>query len=321
MTSHRDERERDTDGGTPSPPQRGLQYHQQDHLEESVAKQASSLTLEKCAVAILDDVTCDDDVTHNDDVTHDDDVTHIEDVTHIDDVTHDRYLDGFYSPNNRSTVDNVYIAEAAGAMAAIATAVGKAADAAKYAAIGAKIRATVVAQFFDAKTGLFIDGDMSTHSALSAQYFPAAFGFVGASAASSSSSSSNYSAAGDVSDMQAAAVGSRARALSKKTYKQKRATTIGNVKPMLDLIENKTSIARASEPACSCMGGHWLLQGLYNIGATTEDAAQGARAAAMAQAFIESPWTWRLMIAAGATTTMEVWTTRDKPNLSWSHPW
>ena len=27
------------------------------------------------------------------------------------------------------------------------------------------------------------------------------------------------------------------------------------------------------------------------------------------------------MLAQGATTTMEVWSTRDKPNLSWSHPW
>ena len=27
------------------------------------------------------------------------------------------------------------------------------------------------------------------------------------------------------------------------------------------------------------------------------------------------------MLAQGATTTMEVWTTADKPNLSWSHPW
>ena len=189
-------------------------------------------------------------------------------------------------------MDNAYIAEAADAMAFIATAVGKAADAAKYAAVAAKIRATVLARLFDASTGLFVDGDESNHSALAAQYFPAAFGFVG---------NGTRSGAGGAGGAPAAA-------------------GVENVKPILDLIENKT-IARASEPACSCMGGHWLLQALYNIGSSTTDAAQGARAAAIAQAFIESPWTWRLMLAAGATTTMEVWTTHDKPNLSWSHPW
>ena len=27
------------------------------------------------------------------------------------------------------------------------------------------------------------------------------------------------------------------------------------------------------------------------------------------------------MIVQGATATMEAWTTDEKPNLSWSHPW
>lgn len=30
---------------------------------------------------------------------------------------------------------------------------------------------------------------------------------------------------------------------------------------------------------------------------------------------------WLAMLAAGATTTMEAWTGREKPNLTWSHPW
>ena len=30
---------------------------------------------------------------------------------------------------------------------------------------------------------------------------------------------------------------------------------------------------------------------------------------------------WTSMIRQGATATMEAWTTEEKPNLSWSHPW
>lgn len=53
---------------------------------------------------------------------------------------------------------------------------------------------------------------------------------------------------------------------------------------------------------------------LSQNGLTTE-------AAGGALAFMTHNRTWLGMIAAGATATMEVWTTRDKPNLSWSHPW
>jgi hypothetical protein len=30
---------------------------------------------------------------------------------------------------------------------------------------------------------------------------------------------------------------------------------------------------------------------------------------------------WRHMIKQGATTTMEMWTRDEKPNLTWSHVW
>merc|ERR1712176_1059599 len=59
---------------------------------------------------------------------------------------------------------------------------------------------------------------------------------------------------------------------------------------MLDFIENKTSPMRGDEPACSCMGAHWLLQGLYRLG------HRQSRAADLALEFLVSPYTWRLML-------------------------
>merc|ERR1712190_476108 len=41
----------------------------------------------------------------------------------------------------------------------------------------------------------------------------------------------------------------------------------------------------------------------------------------MALQFLTSPYTWKLMLDANATTTLEAWTKKDKPNPSWSHPW
>jgi hypothetical protein len=223
-----------------------------------------------------------------------------------------QYLDGFVSPKNRSVVDNAYVVAAADAMVDIATAVGNTADALKFAAIAAKVRAAVVDRMFDATTGLFIDGVASNHSALAAQYFPAAFGFIG--------NGSNMRTPRSISSNKADPNTRSPQQIRKMEPITSRGGQVSNVKPLLDLIEAKT-IALAKEPVCSCMGAHWLLQGLYTIGAVTSDTVQGARAAAMAQAFLQSPYTWRGMLAAGATTTMEVWTKRDKPNLSWSHPW
>ena len=97
----------------------------------------------------------------------------------------------------------------------------------------------------------------------------------------------------------------------------------------MKMVANKT-LDQKGEPACSCMGAHWLLEALYTLARSTTPAlSQGgadgggvtADAARAGLAFLTHDGTWLGMIAAGATATMEVWTTRDKPNLSWSHPW
>ena len=62
-------------------------------------------------------------------------------------------------------------------------------------------------------------------------------------------------------------------------------------------------IAQAGEPACSCMGGHWLLEALYTLARskTPELSTNGltAEAAGAALAFMTHSGTWLGMIAAG----------------------
>lgn len=69
--------------------------------------------------------------------------------------------------------------------------------------------------------------------------------------------------------------------------------------------------------ACSCMGAHWMLQGLYKLAVWDGDAAE------LALEFITANTThsWLNMMRQGATCSMEAWTPTEKPNLSWSHPW
>lgn len=68
---------------------------------------------------------------------------------------------------------------------------------------------------------------------------------------------------------------------------------------------------------CSCMAAYWLLEGLYRIGTHTTEAAD------LALEILTSTDTnsWLNMIKQGATATMEAWTTGEKSNASWSHPW
>jgi alpha-L-rhamnosidase len=68
---------------------------------------------------------------------------------------------------------------------------------------------------------------------------------------------------------------------------------------------------------CSCMAAYWLLEGLYRMGTHTADAAD------LALEILTSTDTnsWLNMIKQGATATMEAWTTSEKGNASWSHPW
>lgn len=65
------------------------------------------------------------------------------------------------------------------------------------------------------------------------------------------------------------------------------------------------------------MAAYWLLEGLYRIGTHTTEAAD------LALEILTSTDTnsWLNMIKQGATATMEAWTTDEKGNASWSHPW
>ena len=187
---------------------------------------------------------------------------------------------------------NSYSAQTLDALATIAAELGQTDDAAQLSARATKMRAAMLARMVDSTTDLFLDGVFTNasriHSAISSQYFPVGFGVLD-----------------QASPAQQARTGSA----------------------IMKMVANKT-LDQDGEPACSCMGGHWLLEALYTMARSkTPELSQGAdggitaQAASAALAFLTHNGTWLGMIAAGATATMEVWTTRDKPNLSWSHPW
>ena len=77
-----------------------------------------------------------------------------------------------------NTVVNCFHYRALTEMARIADATGHAADAADYRARAQKTAAAINARLFDPTTGLYLDGEGSTHSALHASLFPLAFGLV-----------------------------------------------------------------------------------------------------------------------------------------------
>ena len=202
-----------------------------------------------------------------------------------------QYSDGFRSPHNRSVVTNSYVISVLAALASIATALDNVHDAAMWSARSARVKqALLTATFVNATSGLFLDGKGANHSALPSQFFPPCHGVF------PTVDNSNTSSKHDDNEVTP------------------------DVTAMLDLIENKTSAARGREPACSCFGAHWLLQGLYHIAASVAG-PQGERAAELALQFMTSEYTWLQMLRQGATATMEVWTKNDKPNLSFSHPW
>lgn len=189
---------------------------------------------------------------------------------------------------NRSIVINSYSAQTLDALATIATELGQPDDAAQLQAQATKMRAAMLARMVDHETNLFLDGVfaipsspsynssfISSHSAISSQYFAVGFGVL---------------------DQAPAAI------------QVKLGTAI------MALVHNKT-LDQKGEPTCSCMGGHWLLEALYTLARSpTSELSEGADggvsadAAASALAFLTHPGTWLGMIAAGATATMEVWT-------------
>ena len=100
--------------------------------------------------------------------------------------------------------------------------------------------------------------------------------------------------------------------------------TADDLDAFLDAVENAT-FARGAEPAYSCMGAYWVLRALYAAalrnGGDRGYRVAARRAAGVASRVLVADETWQLMLAAGATATMEVWTVADKGNPTWSHPW
>lgn len=77
-----------------------------------------------------------------------------------------------------NTVVNAFHYRALREMAGIADAVGHPGDAAMYRATAAKVYASLNEKLFDRTTGVYVDGEGSTHSSLHANLFPLAFGLV-----------------------------------------------------------------------------------------------------------------------------------------------
>jgi alpha-L-rhamnosidase len=77
-----------------------------------------------------------------------------------------------------NTVVNAFHYAALERMSHIADALGKRTEAGKFADQAAKVKQAINEKLFDAKTGLYIDGEGSTHSSQHANFFPMALGVV-----------------------------------------------------------------------------------------------------------------------------------------------
>ncbi len=77
-----------------------------------------------------------------------------------------------------NTVVNAFYCRNLQQMADIATALGKTADATKYSSMAQSAIATFNQKLLNATTGLYVDGETTTHSSLHANLFPLAFGLV-----------------------------------------------------------------------------------------------------------------------------------------------
>jgi hypothetical protein len=64
--------------------------------------------------------------------------------------------------------------------------------------------------------------------------------------------------------------------------------------------------------ACSVYPAQFLLEGLFE---------NGQAGAAIALVTSDSDRSWRNMIRAGSTITLEAWDAKYKPNLDWNHAW
>jgi hypothetical protein len=82
-----------------------------------------------------------------------------------------------------------------------------------------------------------------------------------------------------------------------------------DTKSMFNVLKSKGMVG-------SVYGAFSFLMGLYN----SADYDRGHFALEMLTS-CNPNCSWCHMIQVGATATMEAWTRKQKPNLSWSHPW
>jgi len=83
-----------------------------------------------------------------------------------------------YQLTGVNTVVNAFWCHVLGLMVDIATVLGNTSDAAHYTALRTTALAALNSKLFDASTGLYQDGQTSTHTSLHANMFPLAFGLV-----------------------------------------------------------------------------------------------------------------------------------------------
>lgn len=85
--------------------------------------------------------------------------------------------DGYeFKPVN--TVVNAFHVIALRRMAEIAAAVGHTGDAAMFSTAASRTQGSINAKLFDPASGLYVDGEGSTHSSMHANFFPLAFGII-----------------------------------------------------------------------------------------------------------------------------------------------
>lgn len=90
----------------------------------------------------------------------------------------------------------------------------------------------------------------------------------------------------------------------------------------LAMVKHLNASLKGGAGPSSCMAAFWMLQGLYRVGWETPEAADLALHVMVA----EGQYSWRNMLAQGATCTMETWPSGTKPGSggtggTWSHPW
>ena len=237
--------------------------------------------------------------------------------------------DGYASDaNNVSAVANAYIALAAERMSEVAAWLGKTSDAQMFAGISTTIQRNLREKLYNAANGSFVDGLGIAHSSMHATLFPTMAGAVDEVAEPgmglAGTSRTSYlapTASLPLSFRLPPPSPGRALPLGLVGFSLARCCSGGRpIHCCFACLPHAFAVVntlREKGMKCSCMAAYWLLEGLYRIGTHTTEAAD------LALDILTSTDTnsWLNMIKQGATATMEAWTTGEKGNASWSHPW